>query len=168
MVGGRCARSCSQAVGGRCVHSCYRRWGVRVCGQLVVIVGVQVCGRLVVVVYIRVRGLLVVVVGGHVVCCVQRGHGHSLLFMFVGTHQGGDHCGWWLPCIVVVVGSGRGRSLLCASMVVVRRKEAMSHIVTMASQLTFHVRSHVNVSHEDQAWNFTHSHGILADVPRNL
>ena len=130
--------------------------------------GMQVCRWLVIIVYIHVRGPLVVIVGGNVICCVQRGCGHSLLFVFMGTHHGGDRCGRWSLFIVVVVGSGWGPSLSCGSMVVVRRKEAMSHIVTMASHLTFHVRSHVNVSHEDQAWNFTHSHGILADVPRNL
>ena len=65
----------------------------------------------------------------------------------MGICCGGDRCGRWSLFIVVVVGSGRGQSLSCALMVVVKRKEATSHIMTMASQLTFHVRSHVNVSH---------------------
>ena len=144
-AGGHCGRARSSAVGGRCVCSCYRRWGVRVGGRLVVVVGVHVGGRLVVVVYVRVRGRLVVVVGD-VVCCAQRGRGRSLLFVFVGARRGGDRCGRWSPFIIVVVGGGQGRSLSCASMVVVRRQEATSHIMTMASHLSFHVRSHVNVS----------------------
>ena len=126
-----------------------RCWGIRIRirGQLVVIVGVHVGGRLVVVVYVHVCGQLVVIVGGHIICCAQRGRGRLLLFVFVGAGRGGDHCGWWSPFIIVVVGGGRGQWLSCVSMVVVRRKEATSHIVTMASHLSFHVRSHVNVSH---------------------
>ena len=46
-----------------------------------------------------------------------------------------------LLALVVV---GRGCGSLCVLMVVVRRKEATSHIVTMASRLNFHVRSHVD------------------------
>ena len=44
------------------------------------------------------------------------------------------------------VGGSWGRSLLslCVLKVVVRREEATSHIVTTASHLNFHVRSHVD------------------------
>ena len=61
----------------------------------------------------------------------------------MGAH-GGDRCGWSSPFIAVVVGGSWGWSLLCVSMVVVMRKEATSHVVTMASCLTFHMRSNVH------------------------
>ena len=54
----------------------------------------------------------------------------------------GGHC----RLLFVRVGGSQGRSLSlsCVSKVVVRREEATSHIVTTASRLNFHVRSHVD------------------------
>ena len=53
-------------------------------------------------------------------------------------------CSSWPWTVVAVAGfsvmGGHWRS----SMLVVRRKEAMSHIMAMASHLNFHMRSHVN------------------------
>ena len=86
-----------------------------------------------------------VVLGSRVVCCVLtvfvgvRIRGRSLVVI------GGDCCGWWLVCVVVERWwSGPVVVIRCLSMVVVRRKEATSHIVTMASRLNIRVRSHVN------------------------
>ena len=90
-------------------------------------------------------GRLMVVLGSCVVCCV--------LTVFVGVRMrgrslvviGGDRCGWWSACVVVERWwSGPVVVVRRLSMVVVRRKEAMSHIVTMASRLNIRVRSHVN------------------------
>ena len=86
-----------------------------------------------------------VVLGGRVVCCVLtvfvgiRIRGRSLVVI------GGDHCGWWSVCVIVERWwLGPVVVIRHLSMVVVRRKEATSHIVTMASCLNIRVRSHVN------------------------
>ena len=123
--------------------------GVRVGMQLLVVVGVHVRARAVVVVDMDVGGCSACLrawgVGGrcgrpcHSLCTYR---GRSCSWAVV------SHCWRWslwavvaVCCyVLVVVGGGRWRS----SMVVVRRKEATSHIVTMASRLNFHVRSHVN------------------------
>ena len=73
--------------------------------------------------------------------------------MFVGVRicgrslvvTGGERCGWWLVCVVVEHWwLGAVIVVHRLSMVVVRRKEAMSHIITMASHLNIRMRSHVN------------------------
>ena len=56
---------------------------------------------------------------------------HFLLFVFA------------VCCHLLVVVMGSGCCLLCVLLVVVLRKESTSHIVTMASHLNFHMRSHV-------------------------
>ena len=92
--------------------------------------------------------MLLGVVGSHCHCCVLivfwvwgvvvGGYcGRLSLFLSVGSH-------WWLLW-VVVVGGHRWLSLWCAGvsqghrchvlMVVVERKDAMSHVVTLASRL---------------------------------
>ena len=75
-------------------------------------------------------------------------HGHLSPSVFVGdcwwllevVNVGSHH--WLLLLALVVVRGSCGSS--CVLMVVVRRKEATSHIVTLASHLNFHVRSHVD------------------------
>ena len=123
--------------------------GVRVRMRLLIVVGVHVRARAVVIVDMDVGGrsarLRAWPVGG---CCRRpcrllcTYHGRSCSRAVI------SRCWRWslwavvavCCCLLVVVGGGRWRS----SMVVVRRKEATSHIVTMASRLSFHVRSHVN------------------------
>ena len=81
------------------------------------------------VVLIRIVGSCVVVVG---VCCCW------CLWAAIGG------CCWWSLLFVIVVAGGGGRGcgwhLSCALVVVVWRKEAMSHAVTVASRLYSHVR----------------------------
>ena len=104
----------------------------------------------VVVVHICIHGWLVVIVGIHDVCC-------ALIMVMGDCHCS---CSWvvvsrcwrrllWVvsavycSCALVVVMGGHCH-LLYVSMVAVRRTEAISHIMTMASCLNFHMRSHVN------------------------
>ena len=56
-------------------------------------------------------------------------HVHLLLPSVGSSHGGG--CGWWLLFAVLVV--------------VVLRKEAMSHIMTRASHLSSHVTPHMSI-----------------------
>ena len=85
-------------------------------------------------------GRLMVILGGRVICCV--------LAVFVGVHWlllEVIVVGQWSPCVVVEHWwSGAVVVIHCLLMVVVRRKEATSHIVTMALCLNIHMRSHVN------------------------
>ena len=127
-------------------------------GQLVVTVHIGGCGQLLVV-HVSICGWLVVVCtfvfgGGrwslwvvdgrfgwpcHLLCahCVC-GHWYSWVLT-------GDRCGWWSVCVIVERWWSGAVIVVCRlSMVVVRRKEATSHIVTMASHLKICVRSHVN------------------------
>ena len=109
---------------------------VHVCAQMVIVVDVDVGEGLVVILYICMHGWLVVIVGS----CVCGG---SCLWAVV------SHCWRWLLRVVITVCCYalvvfRG-SCCHLPMVVVRRKEATSHIVTMASHLNIHVRSHVRI-----------------------
>ena len=136
---------------------------VRVHGWLVVAVCIRGRGQLLVIVHVNVRGRLVMVCtfvfrGGRWSLWVVDGH-FGWLCHLLCAHRvrgclyswrslvviGGDRCGWWSVCVIVERWwSGAVVVIRCLSMVVVRRKEATSHIVTMASRLNIRVRSHVN------------------------
>ena len=137
--GRHCGRSHLRAVVGCCGHEC--SWAVGRC------VHVCVHGQFVVMCTFAFRGsgwLWWAVDGCFGWSCRLLSAHHVCGWLLVVI--GGDHCGrwslcviverWWLGAVVVV------RRL---SLVVVRRKEAMSHIVTMASCLSVHMRSHVRI-----------------------